>query len=194
MKTIIEPAEARIEVKRSKFLAYAVPMRDFETLRKELKEAHPKAGHIAWACRDLNAYDQVVEDFSDDGEPKGCAGLPILTRLRGEEMVGCGVLVVRYFGGIKLGTGGMARAYGEAAAHALGAAEKISYEKRKTLTFFTPFGELGRWEYETAKLAGLSAQREFDGAGALWRVQGPENSVNRLASLLEEGRIAFSVE
>ncbi len=194
MKTIAQAAEASIEVKRSKFLAHLVPMRDFETFREELKKAHPKAGHIAWAYRDLNGYDQVVEDFSDDGEPKGCAGLPILTRLRGEEMIGCGVLVVRYFGGIKLGTGGMARAYGEAAAHALRAAERVPFEKRKSLTFFTPFCDLGRWEYETARLAELSTEREFDGTGARWRIQGPESSVKTLAALLEKGRIDFSIE
>ncbi|HSR74465.1 MAG TPA: YigZ family protein, partial [Sulfurovum sp.] len=83
-----------------------MPIADFEGLQSKLKVEHPKANHVVYALRYLNEFDQVVENFSDDGEPKGCAGTPALNVLRGEGLVNCAVLIVRYFGGIKLGTGG----------------------------------------------------------------------------------------
>ncbi|WP_456452373.1 IMPACT family protein [Hydrogenimonas sp.] len=194
MKTIQSPAHAVIEVNRSKFLAHLVPMPGFETLRERLKAEHPKANHIVWAFRRLDEYGHVVEDFSDDGEPKGCAGMPVLNVMRGNGLVECGLLVVRYFGGIKLGTGGMARAYGDAAKAVVAAAGLVPYEKRLKLRFEVPYARMGRWEYETQKLAGLTVTREFGGSGVAWCVEGGENAVETLAKLLEKSRIGFSIE
>ena len=75
---------------------------------------HPKARHHVYAYRYLNEYEQIVENSSDDGEPKGTSGKPSLHVLAGHELINTAVIIVRYFGGIKLGTGGLVRAYSDA--------------------------------------------------------------------------------
>jgi uncharacterized YigZ family protein len=194
MKEIHEPAEALHETNRSKFIAHLVPAATFKSARSDLKTAHPKASHIAWGIRYLNEQGQVVEDFSDDGEPKGCAGMPILQVMRGNGLVDCAILVVRYFGGIKLGTGGMARAYGEAAKKAVAAATLRDYEKKRTLRFKTPYDQTRRWEYELSRAEGLSAQKGYDESGVTWQIEGGESAVGELAARLKEARIPFLLE
>lgn len=76
-------------------------------MHERLKAEHPKAAHVVWALRERNGYGQIVENQSDDGEPKGTSGQPSLNALRGAQLVNAGALIVRYFGGIKLGTGGL---------------------------------------------------------------------------------------
>jgi len=102
------------EVKKSKFLTFIMPYHLSEQRLKELRNEHPKARHHVLCFRYMNEYAQIVEYGSDDGEPKGCAGKPSLNVLRGSELVNCATITVRYFGGIKLGTGGMVRAYSKA--------------------------------------------------------------------------------
>jgi len=194
MKEILEPAEALHETNRSKFIAHLVPAAAFKSVRNNLKADHPKASHIAWGIRYLNEQGQIVEDFSDDGEPKGCAGMPILQVMRGNGLIDCAILVVRYFGGIKLGTGGMARAYGEAAKKAVAAAMLRDYEKRRVLRFKTPYDQTRRWEYELSRAKELSAQKGYDESGVTWRVEGGESAIGGLAARLKEARIPFLLE
>ncbi|MGC9351878.1 MAG: YigZ family protein, partial [Sulfurovum sp.] len=73
MQTLQNSAESLTEVNRSKFMAYLVPISESEGLQDKLKAENPKANHVVYALRYLNEYDQVVENSSDDGEPKGCA-------------------------------------------------------------------------------------------------------------------------
>ena len=108
-----EKISTQIEVKKSKFIATLAPFKDFESLNKALRD--PKAAHVVWAYRYLNEFGQIVENSSDDGEPKGSSGPACLDALRGANLIDTAVLVVRYFGGIKLGAGGLIRAYGTAA-------------------------------------------------------------------------------
>jgi len=89
MQTINEAYTYTTEVNRSKFIAYLIPIKEYEDVQKRLKREHPKANHIVYALRYLNKFDQIVENSSDDGEPKGCAGVPSLNVLRGEELVDC---------------------------------------------------------------------------------------------------------
>ena len=147
MRRIAEAAEARYEVKGSRFLSHLVPIEAFEALRERLRAEHPKASHIVYAYRRVNEYDQIVENSGDDGEPKGCAGAPTLSVLRGAGLVECALLTVRYFGGIKLGTGGMARAYGAAARAAVEAATLLPYEKLLGRSYTCSYDTLRRIEY-----------------------------------------------
>ena len=130
MQHIERSFESLTEVKRSKFLTYLVPISEYKGLQDKLKSEHPKANHVVYALRYLNEFDQVVENTSDDGEPKGCAGTPALNVMRGDGLINCAVLIVRYFGGIKLGTGGMARAYALAVKDVVKVSELILYEKQ----------------------------------------------------------------
>ena len=111
---------AELEVKKSRFLGYASHARTWDDAKsyiEHVKSEHPKARH--WCYGYCGGYNPVNERCSDDGEPSGTAGAPILNALRGEGMSDSVCVVVRYFGGIKLGAGGLIRAYGAAARQVL---------------------------------------------------------------------------
>jgi len=169
------------EVKRSKFITHLVPISDYDGLQKQLKEEHPKSNHVVYAVRYLNEFDQIVENSSDDGEPKGCAGVPALNVLRGEELVNCAVLIVRYFGGIKLGTGGMARAYALAVKKVLAEADLLPYEKQVAYSFETSYSEIDKTLYLLKQLEISQFERKFDTAGVIWEIKADEKKIDVLA-------------
>ena len=118
-RTLAGPVESRQKVERSEFLAVAFPVVSDEEFFAELTRAQKKwfdATHHCWAFR-LFAEDRSRS--SDAGEPSGSAGRPILAAIEGAELHDTGVIVVRWYGGVKLGTGGLSRAYRETAALAL---------------------------------------------------------------------------
>ncbi|ASP39751.1 hypothetical protein CHH28_14190 [Bacterioplanes sanyensis] len=109
-------AEAHSEIKRSRFLTFGYCIDSAEQhaiLLQQLQQQFHKANHVCWAYR-VNG-ERPLEGYSDDGEPSGTAGMPILNVLRHHQLVDYAVYVVRFFGGIKLGTGGLQRAYSGAA-------------------------------------------------------------------------------
>ena len=165
------------EVNRSKFITYLVPISEFDGLQEKLKKENPKANHVVYAVRYLNEFDQVVENASDDGEPKGCAGLPVLNVLRGEELINCAVLIVRYFGGIKLGTGGMARAYALAVKEVLKQAELVPYEKEVIYVFSTNYNEVDRTLYRLKQLGLTNYERDFGVDKVVWKLSGSEEKI-----------------
>jgi len=121
-RTLAGTAEAEIEVKRSRFIARAAHVETEDQARAFIEQAradHPKARHHCTAFV-LDPRGQT-QRFSDDGEPAGTAGAPILEALIGRELTDVVVVVTRYFGGTLLGAGGLVRAYGAAAAQALDA-------------------------------------------------------------------------
>jgi uncharacterized YigZ family protein len=172
MRTVAEPWRAETEAKRSRFLAFLVPHHDFPGLQERLKAEHPKASHVVYAWRHINEYDQIVENSSDDGEPKGCAGAPVLNVMRGAELVECALLVVRYFGGIKLGTGGMVRAYGAAARAVVEAAQLQPWERQHTRRFRCVYSHLRQVEYLLERHGLESLERTFEGEGPRWEIRG----------------------
>ena len=105
-------------IKKNRFVGYVVDIEEFESWLAKLKKEHKKARHIAWAYR-YRDNGVLREKFSDDGEPSGTAGRPILRVMQQKGIEDRAVLVVRYFGGIKLGAGGLVRAYAKAASMAL---------------------------------------------------------------------------
>lgn len=171
MQTIDEIITATYEIKKSTFLCFLCPATEFKTLHERLKNEHPKAAHVVWAYRELNGYGQVVENQSDDGEPKGTSGQPSLNALRGADLIDTGALVVRYFGGVKLGTGGLVRAYGSAVNAAVDAAQQsgrlVKFEIKSPCVFFAPYALGSRFEHYFEK-RGLAFSREFNEDGAVW--------------------------
>ena len=114
--------EAELEVKRSRFLAFIKHTKGSASAKEfihDLKSAYPDAGHHCYAFISGSPTDSNQYGFSDDGEPSGTAGMPIFTHLKHSGLGEVTIVVARYFGGTKLGTGGLARAYGEAAKLAL---------------------------------------------------------------------------
>jgi uncharacterized YigZ family protein len=121
--TLAAPVSAELLIRKSRFIALAIPVADRAAAMKELdalRTLHSGATHVCWA---LLAGGQ--SGMSDDGEPSGTAGRPILEVLRHHEVDGVLAAVVRYYGGIKLGAGGLVRAYTDAIAQAMQLAERI---------------------------------------------------------------------
>ena len=163
-----EKISTQIEVKKSKFIATLAPFKDFESLNKALRDEHPKAAHVVWAYRYLNEFGQIVENSSDDGEPKGSSAPALLAALRGAELVDTCALVVRYFGGIKLGIGGLVRAYGASVNEAIKSAKDMGvlefFERKESLKVFVPFALISRCEH-FAKTQNIEFSQEFSAMG-----------------------------
>lgn len=135
MQTINQIFIGEFEAKKSKFIAHLCPFGDFENTLKALKIAHLKAAHFVWAFRYLNEKSQIIEDKSDDGEPKGSSAAPCLNVLRGKGLINVALVVVRYFGGTKLGVGGLLRAYTSALNAALQNATLFEFELKEGVNF-----------------------------------------------------------
>jgi uncharacterized YigZ family protein len=123
-----ESAEASIRVKGSRFLGFACPVISEEQFKQVLLEhsrQYHDATHNCWAYRILS-QDRIDMGSSDAGEPSGTAGRPILSAIEGRDLLNVGVIVTRYFGGTKLGTGGLARAYADCASLTLDGCTVIS--------------------------------------------------------------------
>ncbi|ANK71237.1 hypothetical protein FA04_00470 [Ensifer adhaerens] len=138
MFTLKRIETANQDVKKSRFLAFAAPIAD-EQAAKDFLASHsdPTANHNCWAWRIGQAY-----RFSDDGEPSGTAGKPILAAIDGQELDRVAVVVPRWFGGILLGSGGLVRAYGGTAALCLRAAEKIEMIETVRATVALDFSDM----------------------------------------------------
>ncbi|MGB1200042.1 MAG: YigZ family protein [Cognaticolwellia aestuarii] len=114
--------ELETEVNRSRFICFLFPCQSADDLRVELKrlqQLHPQASHHCHAFVAGHPLDSQKYGFSDDGEPSGTAGRPMLAVLQGSDIGEIAAIVVRYFGGTKLGTGGLQRAYGASVRNAL---------------------------------------------------------------------------
>lgn len=138
--TIASPSEAIYTEQRSKFLAFARPVRTPEEARDIVKEYANKyhdARHVCWAY--MLGADRTRFLSSDNGEPSGTAGKPILGQINSFELTDLLIVVVRYFGGIKLGTSGLIAAYREAARLAISEAEIIECHEQTEMTFTYPY-------------------------------------------------------
>jgi uncharacterized YigZ family protein len=162
-----------ILVRKSRFLGVALPCEGEATATTDLERLralHPKANHHVYAWRHQDLETRLMRHrFDDDGEPGGTAGRPVLAALEGRQ-IGAGlVVVIRYFGGIKLGAGGLVRAYGEAAGKALAAAALQPIVRTCVLTVRLPFAHVPWLERAAARegLAIVSRAFEADATIAL---------------------------
>ncbi len=180
MQTINKITTHTYEIKKSKFIAYLIPITEFKGFQDKLREEHPKARHVVYALRYLNEFDQIVENSSDDGEPKGSSAPPALNVLRGEDMINVAVLIVRYFGGVKLGIGGLVRAYGSAVKEVIANSNIILYEKMLEYSFFSTYSNVQRVEYLLKKIEIDRVERDFLANGVNWKIEAPNNKLERL--------------
>ena len=190
-QTILAPVHHELLIKKSRFIACVQPMADragAQQVVAGLRAQHPGAAHVCWS---LLAGGQSAA--VDDGEPSGTAGRPMLDVLRHQDLEGVLATVVRYFGGVKLGAGGLVRAYTDSVAQALLQADKIAIIRKTVLRCSAPY-----------PLEGL-VRREIDGAGAtlldvmhgndvVFAFSLPEAAAGAFAARLNEaghGRIAW---
>lgn len=178
------------EVKQSKFIAYLMPYSKYETTLEELKSSHPKARHFVVAYRYLNEFNQIVEHSSDDGEPKGTSGKPSLMVLQGADIINSAVIIVRYFGGTKLGTGGLVRAYSDAVNLVLNSAELIEYKHEITKTISFEYTNIRMIDYECEAFGVEIVEKRFD-TGTIYIIRASEedmklflNKVERLVDVI----------
>ena len=121
-QTLKRAVTARLEIKKSEFIAYAYPVTSREEAMfhvEQLREHYPDARHFCWGYIIGDPDNTTSAGFDDDGEPSGTAGRPILNVLQHKSIGNVIIIVVRYFGGIKLGAGGLTRAYAGAAQAAI---------------------------------------------------------------------------
>ncbi|MEQ9544564.1 MAG: YigZ family protein [Marinobacter sp.] len=120
--------ERETEVKKSRFIARVAPVNSRDEVKDWLDQAHkdhPDARHICWAYQIGRPGSAAEAAMNDDGEPSGTAGKPILSVIQHKDMGDVLVMVIRYFGGIKLGAGGLVRAYAGAAESVLSAVDRV---------------------------------------------------------------------
>lgn len=147
--TLATPANGQVEVRRSRFRAHVHPITSEPAARElvaDVREQHPDAGHHCWAM--TLGTDPVTTRSTDDGEPSGTAGAPILEVLRGAELGDVVAVVSRWFGGTLLGSGGLARAYGDAVRAALDDAPLARRVLTQEFTVSLAHAECGRVEHE----------------------------------------------
>jgi len=185
-RTLAARAEHRIKVERSEFLAIAFPVSSEESFFEELRaieKTHFDATHHCWAFR-LFAEERTRS--SDAGEPSGTAGKPILSSLG--DLFDVGVVVVRWYGGVKLGTGGLSRAYREAAAAALRealAVERYVYERVRVVV---PFEAMGT-AYRLVNVPDVLLVGETFGEVNEFEFDVRASMVERFQAVLEEKRL-----
>lgn len=139
-RTIKKPAEGLYKEKMSKFLSFAIPVASAEEAKdvvKRYQKEYYDARHVCWAY--MIGADRLEFMSNDNGEPSGTAGKPILGQINSFELTNIVIIVVRYFGGIKLGTSGLIVAYREAAAEALHNAEIIECHEEAIVEFTFPY-------------------------------------------------------
>ena len=154
--TLASRSDATLKVRDSRFIGIALPVESEPEARAGISSAerqHPDATHCCYAYR-LGTGDRTLERTSDAGEPAGSAGAPILSVIRGRNLSNVAVAVVRYFGGTKLGVGGLARAYRDAARAALDSGTVLERELRRRVGVTLPLTLVGEARSLLARLGG----------------------------------------
>ena len=159
--TLTGPCEHREEIRKSRFITYAAPITSAQEAY-DFIERHSdlNASHNCWAWKLGDQYRS-----SDDGEPGGTAGRPILSAIEAQDCDHVVVLVTRWYGGIQLGTGGLARAYGGGANKCLQTAEKSPLITRVALECACSFSELALVKLRVSELNGVLNNETFTANG-----------------------------
>jgi uncharacterized YigZ family protein len=163
MYCIKSPANFEELIKKSRFIGVIVPCATENAALQQLKQLyadHPNATHIAFAYR-IKTPQGLVCRFHDAGEPTGTAGKPIYQHLEGKQLINVLVAVIRYFGGVKLGAGGLTRAYGNTARQVIEAADISEYVEFATLELNLDYKQIAQLEYQLKKLDGQIIKQDF---------------------------------
>lgn len=179
-------------IKKSRFIAVATSASTAaEALAFFAEHSVPDATHNCWAYRMGQEY-----RFNDDGEPGGTAGRPILQAIEGQQCDRVAVLVIRWFGGIKLGSGGLVRAYGGVAAQCLRLAQRVELIEEAFLECQSPYSDVALLQARFAEQGARVVEERFDATGAAWRLAVPRDRAAEVAALvidLTRGRARCSV-
>lgn len=182
MRTLAAPATLEIEIKRSRFIAHAARVDSLpETLAFYEAVADASATHNCWAWRLEHMY-----RFNDDGEPASTAGRPILSAIEGKDLDHVMVVVTRHFGGIKLGVGGLVRAYSGSAAKCLDQASILELQERIECSLRAGFGWTGQ-VYSALEACGAEKLKEqYTDSGIELRISVDKARICELEAVLKE--------
>lgn len=164
MLTFQQFGEAEQTINKSRFIARAKRCdseRDLALFLRSFANEHGSAGHLAYAFR-MKTSEGIVARFSDAGEPSGTAGKPIMQMLDGQNFVNVCVAVVRYYGGINLGTGGLVRAYGGTAKLAMTAAGSTAFVELVQLRLVTSYKRVDELTRDVEKCHGEILDKQFE--------------------------------
>ena len=191
--TLSDVCEYREEIRKSRFITFAAPIGSPAEAQAFIeRQRDVNATHNCWAWK-LGAQYRST----DDGEPGGTAGRPILAAIDAQDCDQVAVLVIRWYGGIQLGTGGLARAYGGGANKCLQAAAKIELVSRVPLSCTCGFGELALVKLRVLELGGLVVEETFTANGVELRLAIGETQIDTLQALLADlsrGRIRLRTD
>jgi uncharacterized YigZ family protein len=164
--TIEKSGAAEQIINKSRFLAWVAHCNSEQQVGgflRAIAAQHQSASHLAYAFR-VKTVDGVIPRFSDAGEPSGTAGKPILQMLEGQDLINVCVGVIRYYGGINLGTGGLARAYGGTAKMALEAAIIVPFVEMQELKLTIEYKRMDELTRTLTQLKGKILDKTFDEA------------------------------
>lgn len=179
--TIRDRGEDRFEEKKSEFIGYAKRVENEEEAKdfiNEIKSIHKQARHNCWAY--VIGEKMNIQRYSDDGEPQGTAGIPILEVMKKSNITDCAVVVTRYFGGILLGTGGLTRAYTKGASIGIKAAGIVEKVIGVKLSFEMEYDLFGKIQY----ICGQNS----------WHIEDTEYTDKVIVHILCEKNIADTIE
>lgn len=188
MQCVKSPILIEETIKKSRFIGLMYPCSseaEAVAYLNALRKQHASANHIAYAYR-IKTDKGTVCRFHDAGEPSGTAGKPIFKYIEGHDLINVLCVVVRYFGGVKLGAGGLTRAYGNTAKLAIEAAEIVEYVELATLLFVLDYHQLQGFEYTLQKFAGVIISKDFTGQ-VKFLVQLPESQCDDFLKLYPGG-------
>ncbi|KAA3647533.1 MAG: thymidylate synthase [Proteobacteria bacterium] len=187
---MIKTHQYQEDIKKSTFISICFPIDSIATFAQGLSRfADPQATHNCWAYRLGQQY-----RFNDDGEPSGTAGMPMLAAIDGAQFDAVGALVIRLYGGIKLGTGGLARAYGGVIAKNLQSAPYKWHVPKTCVHLQVPFAYCQSVHVFSAQFNGQVKQESFHSQGADMQVIIPDENLTQFKDNLQnasKGQIVF---
>jgi len=182
MHTLQSPFTHEDVIKKSRFIARAARVDSPEAAADFLADVRePEATHNCWAYKIGEAY-----RFSDDGEPGGTAGRPILAAIEGQQLDHVVVVVTRYFGGIKLGAGGLVRAYGGTAAECLRLAPRVEVKPRTTVLLRIPFDAVGQIYQLLERFSVKKQDEQYDADGVVFHLELAQDVVMAFAEAVRD--------
>ena len=184
IKTILANSSSELDVKKSKFIANIIKITDEQDAKEKLNQIRKEYSDARHNCYAYIVYDNEtktkIEKSSDDREPSGTAGIPMLTLLQKNNLVNVLIVVTRYFGGILLGTGGLVRAYTDSSKQALEAAKIIDLQYGEILEYCIKYDEFEYFKYICEKNNIEIINTEYS------------NNIKAIIKLKEEDKSLFS--
>lgn len=180
-KTILKPSTDEYIVQKSRFIGHAMPVDSEEealAFIQKIRQEHAQATHNCYAY--IVGANAGIMRYSDDGEPSGTAGLPMMSVLQAKELVNLCVVVTRYFGGILLGAGGLVRAYSTSCAQAIDSGQLILMEVTQRLLMDVPYSQWDRLQHFLKSRDSVSLEKADYGVSVTAQLLAKENETESL--------------